>query len=243
MKRKNKQKTMGLGVVALAISLFYYMNSAKNTDSSKSVSINEWNKKVSKVKAKKPMSRSIASVKKNKVKLDPRVKVITTYKNAQKKKDRLISDKSKIKLPSGVVIKSDFKIDGLGYRFVDFKYAVIDNEENRKDYPNFKAKNQYLIVESDSVIYNSLPVVVNSETGNEGIFTGIIKVKLTDLRYIDNIMNHNNYTVTKTYDHIQVVHYKIDDVPLALETQNFIAKSPYVLRSKIEILEYSRTHR
>jgi hypothetical protein len=241
MKSKKKQVSTWL-ICVLAISFFIY-SSVDQVISVDDISVSGWNKKVESINKKsKKNSRSIASVK-TKRKLDPRIKVISTFNNPERENDRKVNSVSLISLAPGQKIEPDFGSGGVGYRFKDHFYAIKDTPENRNDYPNHTLKQTYLIVESESHIYNSLSVVVNSQTGNEGIFTGILKIKLTDIKYINDIINHSNYQITQSYDHINVAHYLIEDVNLAVKTQKLLLAHPYVKRVSLEILEYARSHR
>lgn len=239
---KNKKKVSISLSITLALSFFIYTYFNDNHLEKKN-SVSNWNQKVDFIKDKsKNNSRSIASVK-VKQKLDHRIKIISTYDNPKKKNDRKVNSVSLINLAPGEKIDPDFGNAGVGYRFKDHHYAIKDTAENRNDYPEHIKKLNFLIVKSDTNIYNSLSVVVNTQTGNEGIFTGVLKVKLTDNKYINDIIDHNNYQITQSYDHINVTHYLIEDVKLAVKTQKLLLSNPYVKRVSLEILEYARTHR
>jgi hypothetical protein len=239
---KNKKIQARIGVICvLALTIFIYNYKTEN-QSLNNISVSKWNQKVNSIKKAKNKSRSIASVK-SKNKLDPRIKIISTFKNPKRKNDRKVNSVSLIDLAPGERIKPDFGVGGVGYRFKDHYYAIKDTPENRSDYPNHKSKLRYLIVKSKTQIYDSLPVVVNTQTGNDGIFTGILKVNLTDIKYINDIIDHNNYKVTQSYDHIHWAQYLIEDVKLAVKTQKALSSHPYVSKVSLEILEYTRTHR
>lgn len=201
--------------------------------------VDKWNKAVNKIQNQ---GRNIASID-SKNGLDPRIKTIATFDSKKRQLHRMISSKSKIQLDPGEVVKPDFKISGMGYRFVDHFYAIPNTEENRKKFPDGFVKLNYLLVESQIALQDGLGVVENSETGNYGIFTGILKVKLSDIRYADDIIPHSDYLISNIYEHINIVHYKIDNIGLAVKTQSLLETNPYVKRVGLEILEYERSQR
>lgn len=240
MEKKKKIKIFITTSLVITIGIAFCPKAIDHIKSSskKNLSVNEWNEKVNLVK--KP-GREIASVKDSK--LDIRVKKVASFNNKQRDLDRKISSQMKIHLEKNEKINPDFQNDSVGYRFVDYFYAIKDSEENRKRFPGADSKLGYLIVESKVQLEDGKSVVLNSETGNIGIFTGILKVKLSDINYAHQIIPHNNFIITNSYDHINVVHYEIADPILAIETQKKILLNPYVKRVRVEILEYQRTGR
>ena len=240
MKRKKKIKIFLTTSIVITLGIVFGPKAIDhiNSKAPRDLSVSEWNKKVDLIKSP---TRSIASVKEPK--LAVRIKKVASFNNKQRDIDRKISSSMKIKLEKNEKINPDFQNDSVGYRFVDHYYALKDNPENRNRFPSAKKKLGFLITESKIPVQDAKAVVLNSETGNIGIFTGILKVKLSDINYAHQIITHNNFIITNTYDHINVVHYEISDPVLAIETQKKILLNPYVKRVRLEIIEYQRTGR
>jgi hypothetical protein len=246
-KNKKTLTTFLLMFGTIAIGVVWWTNSNQKPEL---VSVNQWNQKVSAIEQENSKSdfqpeqaRSIASVKNDQ--FLPKVSAI----NAKLKQDKSVLSKHRLAPAAGYrykslqpAKKSDFVSNEARYKFLDHFYAVANTPENRQLYPRAEMKLNYLIVESEAPLHGLL-IVENEETGNLGIFTGVLKVKLNSLQDMETLINHNQYQIINIYDHIQVVQYQIDDVELAIKTYQQLRQNSQVQRVNLEILEYARTHR
>ena len=130
--------------------------------------------------------------------------------------------------------------NGMSYKKLAGFYAVKKTADNEDSYAGADYKLGYFIVASETPITGASVVVENSDTGALGIFTGIIKVKLKDLNEARQILSHQDYEVSKIYDHISVVFYQFDDFDITLNSLAEFREHPGVKRANIEVLEYVR---
>ena len=189
-------------------------------------------------------SRSIASLPTRNVQDKRNRKIAPTQFEIEKKR------KFKISPDQAYSYKSlspgqgpDFQNGVSRYKFLDHFYAIKNTAENRNRSPSGVVKLGYLIVKSETPIADSLAVVENTQTGHLGIFTGILKVKLQSMQDIDFVIGHHDYQVIGLFDHINLVQYQIDDIGLAIKTNQQLQTNPKVVRASLEILEYARHHR
>ena len=130
--------------------------------------------------------------------------------------------------------------NGMSYKKLAGFYAVKKTADNEDLYAGADYKLGYFIIKSDTPVAGASVVVENSDTGALGIFTGIIKVKLKDLNEARQILSHQDYEVSKIYDHISVVFYQFDDFDITLNSLAEFREHPGVKRANIEVLEYVR---
>lgn len=239
---KKKLKWSAIPVV-LVMTFFVLNNGSSHKSEDSTRKLTHFNERAQFIEGNKEtkLKRSIASVKKPSV--SRRVPQVMDKKMFKDK----IKKRSKMAKPNGYRYRSispnqgsDFSSGVSNYKFLDFFYAIKDTPENRAQYPNAEAKLNHLIVESDTPIGDSLPVVENDDTGNLGIFTGILAVKLEDMSDADFVVGHSQYVIFETHDHINLVLYRIDDVGLAIKTNQQLQLNPKVISSSLEILEYQR---
>lgn len=239
MKRKNYWPIVPL---ILILGIYFYPKNKKDEVDLHGRKLSDFNKKANEVEgnSKSYASRSIASVKK----AQGLLKVAKVM--PQKMFKEHIKNKAKLMKETGNKYRSIFPeqgsdfINGPGkYKFLDHYYALKNTPENRQRFPNAQIKLNYLIVESELPL-EGLPVVENADTGNLGIFTGVLKVKLHSMQDIDFIIDHNQYQVGETYEHINLVQYQINDVALAIKTYKKLQSHPKAIRASLEILEFQR---
>ena len=104
-------------------------------------------------------------------------------------------------------------------------------------------KNNYYIVEGDDAPRDALRVMENANTGEYAIFTGILKVKLENMSFLDEILTSYDCVVESSYPHINVAMIKFSEYELTLKAHNELQKIEWVKRSEVELLEYSRGSR
>ena len=226
----------------LIIAFLFVINPKVDDDVVDGRKLSKWNKEVEQIEGGKSPSRAIASiVNKNIHRKNTKVIPYKKFKKDTKYKMKNAKQKSFKYRSISPDQGPDFQ-NGVGnYKFLDFFYAIANTEENRKIYPEAQIKLGYIIVESETPITDALAVVENADTGHLGIFTGILKVKLKDMQDVDQVIEHNQYEIEITHDHISLVQYRIDDIALALKTHEELTSNPKVKRVSLEILEYQRT--
>ncbi len=163
---------------------------------------------------------------------------IVTYKSEQKLVDRKITSTSKIKKISNKPART------VGdHLILENYFAVIDSKENRQRFDKFERKLGYLFVRGQMKPMDAVVVTQNKDSGALGIMTGVLTVKLYDFSEYQNLIDHSNFSISQLYDHIKVVHYRIDSSELAISTYESLKGHPNIQRMSLEILEYSRFHR
>jgi hypothetical protein len=180
---------------------------------------------------------SMPAPKKRAKKLLPTIP-ISIFKNEQKLNHRRIPSSSKL-----IKNKEKSLISVGDHHVLDNYFAVPDSKDNRERFPKFESKLGYLLVKGEFRPADSLAVTQNKDSGALGIMTGVLTVKLYDFADYQNTIDHSNFTISEVYDHINVVHFKLDSSKLAISTYEALKVHPNVQRVKLEILEYSRFHR
>jgi hypothetical protein len=151
---------------------------------------------------------------------------------------------SKMVLNSKVISSNESK-----YILAEELYAIKKSKINDPSSLNIlEEKLGYYIMESDSGIEDdAIRILQNQETNTYAIFTGILKVKLKDLKDIDSIFGDTSYEIKSTYDDINVVMYKFYNFEETMEAFDSLNSTPKVNskihRVTIELLEYERTHK
>ena len=196
-----------------------------------------------KINENEKMNRLPASGKKNqtkKIKASAPTKPISIYLNEQRAQRRRIPTSARRveRVYPGLAMGDSGK-----YNILNNFFAVLDTEDNRKLYPDAIHKLNYLIVEGDLPPVDSLKVSQNTDNGTVGIITGVLKVKLKDISMMNQIFEHNNYSIDQSYEHINLVHYKFTSIDQALKSYEELKTNPNVSRVNIEVLEYSRHQR
>ena len=130
---------------------------------------------------------------------------------------------------------------GSSYYLLEDTYAVPAIEGS--PIPGAELKNNHYIVKGDRAPIDALKVVQNTQTGELAIFTGIVKVKLRDSSYVDEILNNYDCELEKSYGHIETYFFKFDDYEQTIEANRELMNAHYVLRSEVDVLEYSRKAR
>ncbi|MCO4754416.1 MAG: hypothetical protein KC478_08025, partial [Bacteriovoracaceae bacterium] len=131
---------------------------------------------------------------------------------------------------------------GSSYYLLEDSYAV-EAVEGMAPIPGAQLKNGHYIVKGDRAPVDSVRVVQNSQTGELAIFTGIVKVKLTDSSYVDDILDNFDCELDKSYEHINTFFFKFDSYDQTLEANRQLSDAAYVLRTEVDVLEYSREAR
>lgn len=240
MKKKIKWASIP---IVLIITFFLFKKSPTHDEEVDSRKLSHFNQQAKDIENKKPSvpTRAIASIKEAKVK-----RKVAQVMDKKMFKDK-IKKRSKSANPSGYRYRSispnqgsDFN-NGVGnYKFLDYFYAIKNTPENRTQFPNAQEKLDFLIVESDLPLVDSLPVVENADTGNLGIFLGVLNVKLHDLNDADFVIGHSDYEILKIHSQTNLVQYTIDDIAIAIKTNQQLQSNPKVIRASLEILEYQR---
>ena len=227
--------------VLLILGIYFYPKSKKDEVNGRGRKLSEFNQQAKEVEGnlKSYAKRSIASVKKaHEIRKIAQVMPHKMFKEDIKKKSKQMKEGGYKYRSISPTQGPDFD-NGLGqYKFLDHFYALKNTPENQQRYPDAQEKLGFLIIESELPI-EGLAVVENADTGNLGIFTGILKVKLHSMQDVDFIIDHNQYQVGETYDHINLVQYQIDDVALAIKTHKKLQTHPKVIRASLEILDAS----
>ena len=90
-----------------------------------------------------------------------------------------------------------------------------------------------------TVLANTLyPVVLNSRTGNLGIVTGNVIVKLKDIEQADEIAAEFNLNLKKAYSHLSTAFYLPSSDQDMLQLTEELGNDSRVKRATIEVLEY-----
>lgn len=247
-----KKNFKGYGLVIFSVLVFVFIVKTLSDNvfegQNNAVSVMEWKKSVEKVRGPiqvQANSRSVASIQDPPSSKMKNGRVLPSWKVRKDidSKVKLGQDRSYKFDSTNPSQRSDF-ISGVSkYKFLDNLYAIKNNNDNRSRFPDAEIKLGYLIVHSDTAIADSLAVVENAQTGHLGIFTGIIKAKLKSMNDVDFIISHGRYEVVNTYEHINLVQYRIDDIVLAVKTNKSLQGDPRIIRASLEILEYARANR
>ena len=142
-------------------------------------------------------------------------------------------------------LEPDAKIvygDGNGneYKLIKDYVAVKKTKENENDYPDAELKLGYFIVPVNQAPNDAQTLLENASTGNIVIFTGLIKVKLTDIRQAESLISSVSYHIPVKYEHIGLVMYKFDSYQDTMDAKRELDRSQFVQRATIELLEYAR---
>lgn len=134
------------------------------------------------------------------------------------------------------------------YNLMQDYYAIKKSEvSNSEDLDIVEQKLGFLIVKADEQMrpQNTLRVVYNGDTKSKAIFTGVLKVKLTDMKDKDSLFGDIAYQVLDTYEDIRVVHYQFDSYEEAMEAYNLVSQDEdlqqLIERINIELLEFARS--
>lgn len=130
--------------------------------------------------------------------------------------------------------------NGKSYKLLNDFVAIRKTKENIDLYKGATQKLGHYIVPKDLATNNSFPVVENTQSSRLGIVTGIITLKVKDLSQVNYLLNHTNFEIKNTYEHINVIHMQFYDYETLINSYEFLKTSPNVIRSNIEILEYER---
>ena len=140
-------------------------------------------------------------------------------------------------LPQG-----DFKgPQGHEYSLLAGYHAVKKTSANAQDYPQAMVKNGFFIVEGQGAPGDAARVLKNLNTHKHVIFTGILKTRLKDLGYMDQVVKDWPCEVVEVYEHLNAVFYRFDSYEETLAAHRALSANPLVLSSEIELLEGERT--
>lgn len=136
-----------------------------------------------------------------------------------------------------------FNERGEGFFLEDELVAVKGTEYNAGEYPNAPMVNGYFLVDKEIAPQDALAVVVNGESGSYAVFTGILKVKLSEFGYRDILARNYGGAIEQSYDHIQTVFYRFDGYHETVNALAALKGETSVLRVDVELLEYQRQPR
>ncbi|MBC76921.1 MAG: hypothetical protein CME64_12985 [Halobacteriovoraceae bacterium] len=134
---------------------------------------------------------------------------------------------------------ADLNVGGESYHLLENKFAVNAQEYDVPPAGSDKINNHY-IVDGIDAPRDALRVLENAKTGGLAVFTGILKVKLSDMSQLDILLSQYDCVVENSYPHINVVLIKFSDYELTIQAHEEISKLEWVIRSEVELLEYSR---
>jgi len=140
--------------------------------------------------------------------------------------------------PQSKIVYGDGK--GNEYRLLEDYYAVKKTSENENDFPDAEIRLGHFIVPKELAPQDALRVMENAQTGIPAIFTGLIKVKLTNNELSHNVLRNTNYEIEFQYDHINLVMYKFSSLRETMNAKKILDQNPNVVRATIELLEYER---
>tara|TARA_B100001971_G_scaffold111191_1_gene102113 strand:- start:57104 stop:57862 length:759 start_codon:yes stop_codon:yes gene_type:complete len=231
-----------------------YLNFSKDKDHALSGSFNNYRHKISKAEIKAQKKYILSQQSKEKVdskkrevaQVDSNNQVIDVA-NPLEKREELKKELSMRGRDNRVrnSREPDTKIvygDGNGnqYRLLNDFVAVKKTKENENDYPDAKIKLGHFIVPAELAPSDAIPLMENAQTGNIAIFTGLIKVKLTDMRQAESLISQVRYDIHLRYEHIGLVMYKFSSYEDTMLAKRELDQSSYVRRATIELLEYER---
>lgn len=154
-----------------------------------------------------------------------------------------LKDYKQSKKTGGITPKvSDLSFENQSYYLLENKFAVSAQDIGTPP-AGAQLKNNYYIVEADDAPRDALRVMQNANTGEYAIFTGILKVKLENMSFLDEILTNYDCVVESSYPHINVALIKFSDYELTLKVHSELQKIEWVKRSEVELLEYSRGSR
>ncbi len=240
-----------LGVLSIFFFVINPMEKSELQKSARKLSLaDKWNQSFEDVKK----SRSTASVKKKGRTPDQindlRAKVPFNkfkFKNEELQK-RLAKNKKVIKFErlSGDT-NAQFNGPNGGYVILENVYAIKKSIESAVLFDGAEIKNNHYIIESEEPIEGALPVVENTESGNLGIFIGVLKIKVKDFKMIYDMIDEPNLSD-------QNIVYRVNEIPEISSghfyfTRPLEAKSVYeklfnhenIKRISLEVLEFART--
>lgn len=234
MKDKNNKPIIVIAILALVVILanvpkfnssenfsaseFVFKNpKAKTNKSQMKVGSNTWPK--IEHNNSKQSARDIASVDRSKLNIIPK---------------KISLKKSKAMLIKRLKEKKEF------YLHKDL-YAIKDADFVEGEYEVIEKKLGYYVVKSkDYAPENALRVVTKDGSHSFGIFTGVLKVKLSDMSEAENLLEDRHYEIIERYDEIQRVFYKFDNYQSTMGSYQTLKTSHLVEQVEVELLEYQR---
>ncbi len=190
--------------------------------------------------------REVASVKERKLVSPSRIKSRPTgdlIPEPLKEGIKSLKDYKQSKKTGGTTPKdSDLSFQNQSYYLLENKFAVSAQDMDTPP-SGAQLKNNYYIVEGDDAPRDALRVMENANTGEYAIFTGILKVKLENMSFLDEILTSYDCVVESSYPHINVAMIKFSEYELTLKAHNELQKIEWVKRSEVELIEYSRGSR
>lgn len=136
---------------------------------------------------------------------------------------------------------SDFKdASGNQYLLLDDYHAIRRSHENQNDFPQAILKNGYFIVQEPPGPGERTRVLKNASTGGLAVFTGVLKTRLKDMNFADELASNFQCQVANRYDHINAVFYQFESYEETLAAHRAFQEHPWVISSEIELLEGER---
>lgn len=150
---------------------------------------------------------------------------------------------------------SDFTFRDVDYSLVENYIAVPADDSIPYDKRVKEFNNTYIIkFDGDNLPPEAKAVVLNKGTGNFAIFTGILRVKLSQYSMKEDIINRLNNGVsdsaqivspkiTDEHENIQVATYKFDSYEQTMFVFKTLQTEPFqadVKRVNIDLIEWSR---
>ena len=132
------------------------------------------------------------------------------------------------------------QIQGIDYTFAKDTYAVLKRDWDENDPQIIGELLGHYLIQSESPIVDANPVLIENQTSNFAIVTKVLKVKLSNLDYRDELFTES-YRVVEEFSHINVVLYKFNDLESLKSSYERSLNHPEVVRSNIEILKGART--
>jgi len=243
--------TLGVGAIFL-----FVINPIEKSDTEKhgrKISLQDkWNQSLEKVKKYRASSPEEADRAPSQVRGQDGIRPMPPV-NKWKFKNKEIAKRAKA---NNKVIKYErltdnedthFKGPSGEYVFLDNIYAVKKTPDSTLIYDGADIKNGHFIVESEDPIDDAFPVVENTDTGNLGIFIGVLKLTVRDFKLLYGMVDEPNLSDRN-------VVFRVDEIPEikagyfyfsrpmeATEVYEKLFNHENVKRISLDVLEYERS--
>ena len=114
-------------------------------------------------------------------------------------------------------------------------YAIDEDDFQAGSYEVLERKDGMVFIKASSRPVNSLEVVQVAGSNSPGVFSGVVKVKLSDIEMRDSVFPYHDFNVLEVHPDINYVFYEFKDFKEAISARKFLARNTSSLVKNVDI--------